>query len=119
MNFKSIILLTLLCIVGIAPLSAQSTGEFRTTALATNWSVIASWETFNGSMWLPATAAPTSTTPLASVNHNLSVNTAVSNPNTVVGSGITLTVSTLGVLTMPPAKVISGAGNFTLALAVL
>jgi hypothetical protein len=49
----------LLCLVSIKPqyVNAQVAGDYQSVATG-SWENIASWETFNGSAWVPATVAP-------------------------------------------------------------
>ena len=60
-HFKKIFFL-FLALTTSAPGYAQSVGDYRTTGtgLVANWSVVANWQTWNGSAWVAAGAAPTS-----------------------------------------------------------
>jgi hypothetical protein len=53
-TFYIVVLLTL----AAGTVAAQSSGDFRSNATG-NWSAAATWQTFNGSIWIAAGAAPT------------------------------------------------------------
>jgi hypothetical protein len=40
---------------------SQTTGDYRSTAAAINWSSVSSWQVYDGTAWVTATAVPTST----------------------------------------------------------
>ena len=75
------------------PAFAQSSGDFQSIASG-NWNVAANWQTYNGSAWVAATAAPTS----AASSGVVTITTGTSITNTasltmdqiVVQSGATL-----------------------------
>ncbi|MCU0411169.1 MAG: hypothetical protein MUF82_01355, partial [Bacteroidetes bacterium] len=58
MRSSALLLNLLLAVAG--NLFAQTTGEFRTAASGT-WRAPSTWETFNGTSWIPATIAPSIT----------------------------------------------------------
>ena len=95
----------ILVFVFLAALSlvvAQSTGDYR-SKISGNWNATSSWETYNGSAWVNATATPTASN--AGVitirnGHTITVTAKVSVDQTVIEAG---------------GKVIASAGTLTIA----
>ena len=113
-------------------LAAQTAGDYRTVK-AGIWSDITVWETFDGASWVPAITTPTSTDGVITINHNDTVDLAVTADQLVVSAGDTLVVNanpnnlTLndgagtdllvnGVLVLTGDAFILGAGNTEIAM---
>jgi hypothetical protein len=80
--------------------SAQATGDFRSNGTGGGkWSVLATWQTYNGSTWVAASAAPTG-------NHVVTLRSTDS-VNVDVAVTITDTLKNQGILT--------GGSNLTIA----
>ncbi len=73
---------------------AQVTGDYC-SAGSGNWSNSSSWERFNGTSWVAATAPPTSTDGIISIRtgHNITIAAAVTADQVVVDAGGTLTMN--------------------------
>ncbi len=124
--FTACCLALLVLAVSPASLVAQATGDFRTNGTGGgNWSAAGTWQTFNGSSWVAASAAPTGSE-MITVQHQdsvtVDVNVTVSgtlaavDTGRVVGSLSTLRFSSTGVYwqardggTVPPATYDSGS----------
>ncbi len=93
---------------GRGTLIAQTTGEYRSNAptpAGGNWSSAATWQTWNGTSWVTASAAPTGTEPKITIQSSDSVyvDAAVTIADTVynqgklVAGGTNLTIGSGGV----------------------
>jgi len=56
---KKTLLIILLAILNVNFLFSQSAGDFRTVASG-NWNTLATWQRYDGTNWVAATAFPTS-----------------------------------------------------------
>ncbi len=81
-------------------LSAQTTNDYRSSASGT-WNTLATWQTFNGSVWVAATSVPTSTCGVITIQspNTVSVSAAVTIDQAVVNNGGIL-MWTAGALTI-------------------
>lgn len=84
-----------------------TTGEFR-TAGSGNWNAVATWQRYNGSSWVAATAAPSNSDGIITIQngHTVTVTAAVTADQIVVASGGTLNLNSGVTLTLA-----NGAGN--------
>jgi hypothetical protein len=93
---KRILLLTLFLLPLLV--GAQSLNDFRSIADC-SWSTVASWETYDGSIWVSASYYPgNGATGIVTVSHNLTLDVSVIIPDLVIDVTGTL----------------NGSGNFTL-----
>lgn len=74
--------------------SAQSAGDYRSAATG-NWLAAASWETFNGTTWIPAVATPTSADGQITIRspHTITLNGPVTADQLVIASGGSLNIN--------------------------
>lgn len=72
----------------------QTAGDYRSFGSG-SWSLASTWQTYNGSVWVAATVAPSSTDGIISIqaSHTVTVNTTVLTDQTVINTGGTLIVS--------------------------
>jgi hypothetical protein len=85
---------------------SQQTGDFRSLATG-NWSVVATWETFDGANWVAAATAPTgSETITVDDNDTVSVDVVVS----ITGSGYVMVTSS-GVVDVTTGSLTFGDGT--------
>ncbi len=109
-------------------LVAQTTGDYRTAASG-NWNSTATWEYYNGTTWVPATATPTSADGVITVlsSHTVTVTAPVTVDQfivygaVVVNSGVTMTIGAgtqadldlqvYGIVTVDGSLVLSHTGN--------
>jgi len=101
----TVFVMMLLC-VGVPAANAQTTGDFRTHSFLNNgnWSSASSWDKYNGTVWSPASAAPTgSETIYIMPGDTVNVDIAVTVTGTIndsgrvnIGSG-TLTIGSGGI----------------------
>jgi len=91
MRSSAFVLNLLLVVAG--NLLAQTTGDFRSVASGI-WTVPSTWETFNGTSWIPATIAPSTTDGAVAVRttHLVTVDTMTAADQVVVETGATLVV---------------------------
>jgi len=105
-------------------LLAQISGDYQ-TANTGNWSAIATWQTWNGTSWVAASAAPSSSNTTASNvvtilnGHTVTLDASVTANKIVINSGGTLSVNNAGDLTLvhntSPDLTVTGTlnlGNF-------
>lgn len=87
-------------------LICQSNGDYRTKSSGT-WSTASNWETYNGTSWVTASAAPTSAHGAISIlnSHTMTVASAASVDQTTIDFGGQVTVNG-GVLT-----IVNGTGT--------
>ncbi len=71
--------------------NAQSAGDYQSIASGP-WSTIANWQIFNGTTWVAATTAPTSTDGVITIQspHTLQITANVSLDQVVINSGATI-----------------------------
>jgi hypothetical protein len=83
--------LLLLAMFVCCDLICQSSGDYRTKSSGT-WSTATNWETYNGTSWVTASAAPTSAHGAISIlnGHTVTVNAAVTVDQVVVEAGGTV-----------------------------
>jgi Bacterial Ig-like domain (group 2) len=83
LSISTVLLLSLTSII-----NAQSVGDYRSAATG-NWSAIASWERFNGTSWVAAAVAPSSTDGAINIRntHTITVNSSVTADQIVVDAG--------------------------------
>lgn len=76
---------------------SQTAGDFRSAATG-NWSSLGTWETYDGAVWNPAVATPTSASGVISIRstHTVTVNAAISADQLVVDAGGTLNINSFG-----------------------
>src|SRR5437870_4641554 len=76
--------------------SAQppAAGDYRSAATG-DWTDPAIWETYNGTAWIPASAAPSSTDGVITIlsGHSVSINGPVTTDQTIVDAGGSLLVN--------------------------
>ena len=79
---------------------AAAAGDYR-SAGSGNWSTLSTWETYDGSSWIPAVAAPTSANGVITIQsgHTVTVAAAFTVDQVGVSAGGVLTIST-GTLTV-------------------
>jgi hypothetical protein len=74
MNLKSTLLFLLNAFFFSTTLQAQSTGDYRSNVTTTGvWSDASSWERFDGTTWVAATAAPTSNDGIITIQNGDSI----------------------------------------------
>lgn len=80
--------LLLLAIFVCCDLICQSSGDYRTKSSGT-WSAASNWETYNGTSWVPASAAPTSTNGVITIlnGHTMTVGSSVTLDQVVIEAG--------------------------------
>ncbi len=73
---------------------ATANGEYRTKASG-NWNAVATWQKYNGSSWVNATAAPTSSDAMITIlsGHSVTITAGVTVDQMVVASGGTLVLN--------------------------
>ena len=73
---------------------AQSSGDYRSRATG-NWGTAASWDTYNGTAWVAASAAPTSASGIVTIQngHIITVNNNATIDQVVVQTGGQLTIA--------------------------
>ncbi|HRI21263.1 MAG TPA: hypothetical protein PLA68_09915, partial [Panacibacter sp.] len=73
---------------------SQTAGDYRSKTTG-NWNVNGTWERYNGTAWVAATATPTSADGVITIQsgHNVTNTTSVTVDQVVVNSGGTLTIS--------------------------
>src|SRR5688572_20390367 len=85
---KKFFLIALSLATGIIVLSQPVNGDYR-SKLTGNWQNATSWERFNGTAWVDAVVAPTSSDELISIRngHTITVNSIVTADQVVVDAG--------------------------------
>src|SRR5688572_3770084 len=85
---KKFFLIALSLATGIIVLSQPVNGDYR-SKLTGNWQNATSWERFNGTAWVDAVVAPTSSDQLISIRngHTITVNSIVTADQVVVDAG--------------------------------
>lgn len=89
----------------------QATGEYRSNVAIGNWNAAGSWQSFNGSIWVAAGAAPTGAEPKITIQggHNITMPSA-GNPTFTISTQLDiLATGTLTVQSTP-----AGATRFIL-----
>lgn len=89
----------------------QATGEYRSNVATGNWNVAGSWQSFNGTIWVAAGAAPTGAEPKITIQggHNITMPSA-GNPTFTISTQLDiLATGTLTVVSSP-----AGATRFIL-----
>ena len=115
---KLLIAFTLICL-NLFQLQAQVPGEFR-SASSGAWSSVLTWQTYNGSIWIPATGAPSFAGPKITVRspHIVTVTSNLTIDETTVEPGGELAVDfgdTLTILDGPGDDLILMSGNYGIA----
>ncbi|CAN5775048.1 hypothetical protein BH11BAC7_BH11BAC7_31120 [soil metagenome] len=95
---KKISLIILFCIC-IHILSAQAIGDYQSAATG-NWNVVTTWQTWNGSAWIAASATPNNTNGAITIQtgHTVTINAALTVDEVTVNgtmntsAGIVLTI---------------------------
>ncbi|HEY9116144.1 MAG TPA: GEVED domain-containing protein [Bacteroidales bacterium] len=82
-------------------LFGQATNDYRSVATG-NWNVIATWQRYNGTAWVAATATPTSTAGVITIRSGniVTVSANVSIDQTIVDAGGQITVNASRTLTI-------------------
>ncbi len=87
-------------------LLAQTTGDYRSNVTTGSWNTVGTWQRFDGSNWVGATAVPTSSNNVTiQSGHTITENTTASCKN--------LTIN--GTLTWSSAYTLSVSGNLTIS----
>ncbi len=71
--------------------NAQSTGDYQSAASGT-WNTATTWQIYNGSAWVAATVAPSSTDGVITIQspHTVQITAMVSLDQVVINSGATI-----------------------------
>lgn len=81
--------------------SGQSTGDYRSNAATMTWSSAASWERYNGTSWVAASTAPSSSDGAIAIRngHTVTVNADITVDQVIIEAGgqITLSAGTITV----------------------
>lgn len=106
LNIKTIrfVVLLILMIMSVYELSAQTVGDYHSAASG-NWSTLATWARWNGSLWVTPTVAqgtPTNATGAITIQspNIVSVTASVSIDQLTVSNGATLTINSSKILTV-------------------
>lgn len=93
-KFTSLKLLTVLLLLSFS-VFAQT--PYRSAVINGDWGTVASWESFNGSSWVPASATPTSTDGAITIlaGHNIRLTPAQTADEITVDAGGTLLIDVL------------------------
>jgi hypothetical protein len=85
--------LTIIINTGI---SAQTTGDYRSNAATMTWSTAGSWQRYNGTTWVTATAAPSSSDGVITIQngHTVTVTANVTVDQLIINSGGILNIGT-------------------------
>src|SRR5687768_16881921 len=75
--------------------SQPNAGDYRSNAATGDWNVAATWQRFDGTVWVAAVAAPSSTDGVITIlnPHTVTINTAISADEVTVDVGGTLTIT--------------------------
>ena len=92
MKFTLPISLLLLSLLFTRLASAQAPGDYRSAVAIGDWTTAATWETFNGTTWIPATTAPNSTSGLITIlsGDSVTLGAAITIDQMVVETGAAL-----------------------------
>ncbi len=99
---RNIFLITAAVMATMALLAwGQSAGDYRSAASG-NWNAVATWEYYNGSAWVPASATPTSASGAITIRsgHTVTATANVTVDQVVVEAGGQITVNATRTLTI-------------------
>ncbi|TVZ60061.1 HYR domain-containing protein [Flavobacteriaceae bacterium MAR_2010_105] len=115
----------LFCLLTVGSLFGQTAGDFRSAGNG-NWTAIGSWETYNGTVWLPATSYPGQNVPPPTPNveilgvHTITINTNLTtqalNSVTVVGNLVLSPPNPANLITLNTQTLNISGGNVNFAL---
>ncbi|HTX19177.1 MAG TPA: T9SS type A sorting domain-containing protein [Bacteroidota bacterium] len=87
-KFYTAISLTLMMLLfGVQFLSAQAAGDYM-SAGSGNWGDATTWQTYNGTQWVPASTPPPDTSGTVTIHAGNTVTIAAGNPDTIKGAAI-------------------------------
>jgi len=92
---KFYLLLTFFGLFSFQFLSAQNAGDYRSNVVVGNWTTPGTWQIYNGTAWVAATAAPTSADGVVSIlgGDSIRITTPVTVDQIVIAAGSVLAVN--------------------------
>jgi hypothetical protein len=104
-------------LISTGALYGQNTGDFRSVQNG-NWGDLTTWQTYNGSSWIPASTIPDSTSSVAITilnPHNVTVAATIGVRNVTVDAGATITAVGDSVILYITAEGMTVNGSLTLS----
>jgi len=106
------LLFVFLFVGGMQLMSAQTTGDYRTGAATVTWGTAANWQTWNGTAWVTASSAPSSTNDVyVQAGHTATLGAAGSCKNLFISSGTTSATTGTDALVALAANTLSISGK--------